>query len=267
MKSSGSNFLDRIVAERRAAVERARRTQPSDALAAAARCRVHHSLIRSLRSRSPGIIAEVKKASPSAGLLRPRYAPAALAAQYAAAGAAGISVLTEPRHFQGSGAHLRQVRAAVDLPILRKDFIVDPYQIYEAAAWGADAVLLIAAALETGLLRDLHALAARLGLETVVEIHAETELPAALDCPKAIIGVNSRNLKTLKTDLAVARQLGPLIPRDRVAIAESGIRGPDDVRSLAACGFQGFLIGEMFLRHDRPGDRLRDLAAAVGIIR
>jgi indole-3-glycerol phosphate synthase len=259
---SHNNLLARIMAERLADGQAARRRVPVEDLQLAAEKRVHRSLIANLRSaRLPRIIAEVKKASPSAGLLRKLYRPAAMAREYEAAGAAGVSVLTEPRHFLGSDEHLRQVRRAVLLPILRKDFIADAYQVCESAAWGADVVLLIAAAMDRGRLLDLYRVARGLRLEVIIEVHTAAELRLALKFPEAIIGVNNRNLKTLQTDLGVARRLAPLIPKDRLAIAESGIRTAAAVRRLQALGYSGFLIGESLLREGRPGDNLRKLIA------
>lgn len=254
------NILQQIVAERRADVETTRRETPLEALREQASVRVHHSLAARLRKRGgTHIIAETKKASPSAGVLRPDYRPADIARLYDKAGACGVSVLTEPRHFLGSGDDLKQVRAVTDLPILRKEFIGDGYQIAEAAAWGADVVLLIAAALAESELRDLHACACEYGLEVLVESHTAEELDLALTLPDAIIGVNSRNLKTLKTNLAVVRVLANEIPADRVSIAESGIRTRADIDSLEQLGYNGFLIGESILSANNPAAKLWEL--------
>lgn len=262
---SQPNILDRITAERRSDAERAERRVPLASLERLAGRRCHQSLMAALRAApAPRIIAEVKKASPSAGLLRRLYRPGAIARQYQAAGAIGISVLTEPRHFLGSPAHLRAVRAAVPLPILRKDFISRPYQVAEAAAWGADVILIIAAALDRAAVHDLFHAAAALGLEAIIEVHTEAELELALQCPDGIIGVNSRDLKTLRTDLAVALGLARRIPDSRLAIAESGIRTGDDIARLQDAGYAGFLIGESLLRSGRPGDQLADLRQAAG---
>ena len=250
------------MAERRADVAEAKRRVPVAALEREAAARRHHSLSDRLRrAPAPRIIAEVKKASPSAGLLQAFYDPAAVAAEYEACGAIAISVLTEPRHFLGSEADLRQVRQAVGLPILRKDFLCDPYQVCEAAAWGADVVLLIAAALDAAGIRDLHQAAVALGLDVIVEIHAADELDAALACEGAVIGVNSRNLKTLTTDLAIARGLAAAIPAGRLRIAESGIRRREEIVELQELGYDGFLIGESLLRGEQPGRALRRLRA------
>lgn len=254
------DVLRQIMDERRADVQAARRLRPESALRAEAAARSHHSLEARLRAgTSTRILAEVKKASPSAGLLRPDYVPGAIAADYAAAGAIGISVLTEPRHFLGEEAHLREVRRAVSLPVLRKDFVCDPYQVLEAAAWGADVVLLIVAALEAGLLRDLYAQAIDLGLEVLVEAHTADEVTAALALPAAILGVNSRNLKTLVTDLGVAEDLARQIPEDRLCIAESGIKTRADIVRLESCGYDGFLVGETLLKNAAPGAALQTL--------
>lgn len=257
------NILDQIMGERRAAAAQARVRVPEKALAAAAAGRVHHRL----KARLDGgggrtcIVAEMKKASPSAGLLRPDYDPAALARAYTAAGAAGLSVLTEPLHFLGAEAHLRAARAATDLPILRKDFMGDVYQVAEAAAWGADVILLIAAALPDGLMRTLYERALEFGLEVLAEVHTREELMRVLPLEEAIIGVNSRNLKTLRTDLATAHALAAEIPAGRLSIAESGISSRTEIEALEAAGYDGFLIGESLLRHGDPG---AGLAALLG---
>jgi len=254
------NILESIMAERRADVASAKAAVPLAELEARAAERVHHSLRRRLVERcGTAIVAEIKKASPSAGLLRPEYDPAAIASAYESCGAAGISVLTEPRHFLGGGEHLQAVRAAVGLPILRKDFLCDVYQVFEAAAWGADVILLIAAALDRGHMSALYDAALACGLEVLVESHTAAELDAAAELNDAILGVNSRNLKTLKTDLAVAREFSGLLPAGRPAIAESGIHSRADIESLEQCGYSGFLIGETLMRNSDPGERLRQL--------
>ncbi len=254
------NILESIMAERRADVAGARKRVSRDALRDEAGARVHHSLAASLESGAgTRIVSEMKKASPSAGLLRHQYEPAEIAARYEAQGAAGISVLTEPRHFLGSAEHLRQARAACNLPILRKDFTCDAYQLYEAAAWGADIVLLIIAALDPAELRDLYDEAVGIGLEVLAEAHTADEVEAALALERSIVGVNSRNLKTLKTDLAVARDLSGYIPGNRLSIAESGIKKRGDIVSLEACGYSGFLIGEALVKQDDPGGKLAEL--------
>lgn len=257
------SVLHQIMAERRADVAAARARVPEAFLRRAAAGRSPRGLGAALRARPPGraaIIAEMKKASPSAGLLRPDYQPEVLGRLYAAHGAVGISVLTEPRHFIGSEADLCAVRAAVDLPILRKDFTTDPYQVLEAAAWGADVVLLIVAALDPETLRTLYAAARALGLDVLAEAHTAAELDRALALEEALIGVNSRDLITLRTDLAVARDLAGRIPRDRLAIAESGISRRQEIEELAALGYAGFLIGEAILAAPDPAAKLAELA-------
>jgi indole-3-glycerol phosphate synthase len=250
--------------ERKRDVAEARRGVPLKALLWEAEKRRHHSLVDRLRAgQGCCVVAEVKKASPSAGLLRAGFDPAELARGYAQAGAAGISVLTEPLHFLGSEADLRAVRAEVDLPILRKDFMSDPYQLAEAAAWGADVVLLIVAGLERGRCEYLYRESVVLGLEVIVEVHTREELDVALACEGAIVGVNSRNLKTLKTDLAIAHELVAAIPEDRVCIAESGIKTSGDLSALQAAGYDGFLIGESLLRERSPGGALGRLRRGV----
>lgn len=254
------NILDTIMAERRADAEAAGKRLPLSELRKLAVGRQHHSLVDSLiRGKGMRVIAEIKKASPSAGLLRRDYAPAVIARAYEAAGAAGISVLTEPRHFLGRDEHLREVREAVEIPVLRKDFVGDVYQVYETAALGADVILLIVATLDARLLTTLYEEAIACRLDVLVESHTAAELKRALALKKAIIGVNSRNLKTLKTDLAVARELGGMIPKNRLAIAESGIRTRADLESLQQHGYRGFLIGETLMAAKDPAAMLKEL--------
>ncbi len=254
------DVLARIMAERRAAVQTAQAAVPVEELHLAVKGRKHRSLVERLQSgRGTAVIAEVKKASPSAGLLRPMYDPAHMARGYARSGAAGISVLTEPQHFLGKPEDLQSVRAVVDVPVLRKDFLCDPYQVVEAAAWGADVVLLIAAALSKPEMILLYREACSLGLEVLAEIHNESELQDVLSLDEAIIGVNSRNLKTLKTDLNTARRLVAEIPPGRLAIAESGISSRAEVEELEALGYKGFLVGESLLRQEDPGAALAAL--------
>jgi indole-3-glycerol phosphate synthase len=205
------------------------------------------------------IIAETKKASPSAGTLIEDYDPSTIAETYVRAGAIGISVLTEPRHFMGHLDHLRAVRENVAVPVLRKDFTCHPYHLHEACSAGADVVLLIVAALDKGLLMELHSEARSLGLETLVEIHSPQELDTAIACTDAVLGVNSRDLTTLKTDLQTARDMAGLIPGNRLTIAESGIRTRSDIDELEDLGYKGFLIGESLLRADCPAAKLTEL--------
>ncbi len=219
--------------------------------------------------RGPGvrIIAEIKRASPSRGALNLEIQPAELARAYAEAGAAAISVLTEPHYFRGSLEDLRQVRRALDgsdmpVPLLRKDFIIDPYQLLEARTAGADAVLLIVAALEDAALDALYHQALELGLTPLVEVHTEEELARALKLRPAVVGINSRDLRTFQVDLGTAFRLRPMIPSDAVVVAESGVRSPADVRRLAEAGVQAVLVGEALVTAPDPPAVLRDLAEA-----
>jgi indole-3-glycerol phosphate synthase len=212
--------------------------------------------------RAPGssVIAEVKRRSPSKGDLADIPDPAALAAAYAKGGAAAISVLTEERRFHGSLDDLRAVRAAVDTPLLRKDFMVTDYQLVEARAAGADLVLLIVAALDDARLRDLHAHARELGLTVLVEVHDEAETERAVELGAELIGVNARNLKTLAVDPDTFGRLAPLIPDDRVKVAESGIGGPDDVKRYVAEGADVVLVGEALVKDGDPEGAVRAMS-------
>jgi indole-3-glycerol phosphate synthase len=216
------------------------------------------------RSPGPSVIAEVKRRSPSKGDLAEIPDPAALAAEYAAGGAAAISVLTEERRFGGSLDDLRAVRAAVDVPVLRKDFIVTPYQLVEARAAGADLALLIVAALEGDELVRLYEEAGELGLTMLVEVHDESEAERAVELGAELIGVNARNLKTLDVDADTFGRLAPLVPDDRVLVAESGITGPADVERLVAQGARVVLVGEALVKDGAPREAVAAMTGAGG---
>lgn len=202
------------------------------------------------------VIAEIKRASPSKGVLRPDFRPAEIAASYAQHGAACLSVLTDAQFFQGSAAYLKQARAACTLPVLRKDFIVDEYQIYDARAMGADAILLIASALDVAQMLAFEALAHSLGMAVLVEVHDGQELDAALQLATPLIGINNRNLRTFEVSLQTTLDLLPRIPEGRIVVTESGILGAEDVRRMQMHGVNAFLVGEAFMRAKNPGAEL-----------
>jgi indole-3-glycerol phosphate synthase len=217
------------------------------------------SLRRRLAAGQPAVIAEVKKASPSKGVLRADFDPAAIAASYSQGGAACLSVLTDVDFFQGSAEYLKQARAACQLPVLRKDFMIDPYQVYEARAMGADCILLIVAALDDGRMSELAGLAGELGMDVLVEVHDGDELERALKLPLPMVGINNRNLRTFETTLQTTLDLLERIPDDRIVVTESGILAPEDVSLMRDHGVHSFLVGEAFMRADDPGARLREL--------
>lgn len=212
-----------------------------------------------LRTQEPAIIAEIKKASPTRGVLQPNFHPAFIAHAYEQGGAACLSVLTDKQYFQGSLHDLEAARAAVALPVLRKDFTIDRVQVFEAAAHGADAILLIAAILETAELRTLRELASSLGLASVVEVHDAEELSKAMDSGAEIIGVNNRNLDTLEVSLDTSLRLSYLMPTDVVRVSESGIHARRDIDLLRGAGFHAFLIGEALMRSEHPMELLKSL--------
>lgn len=217
----------------------------------------------SLRSKitagQAGVIAEVKKASPSKGILRENFQPAQIAQSYAEHGAACLSVLTDVQFFQGAPDYLKQARAACALPVLRKDFIVDLYQLYEARSWGADCILLIVAALDHGLMAELEACAHELGMGVLVEVHDSAELTAALKLKTPLLGINNRNLRTFETSLQTTIDLLPRISPDKLVITESGILKQDDVKRMRDANVHAFLVGEAFMRAPEPGVELQRL--------
>lgn len=258
------DLLATIVAATRRIVEVRERARPR----AAIERRISHlprgdAFAHALRaSPQPRVVAECKRRSPSKGVLRADYHPASHAAAYAKAGAAAISVLTEPTFFDGSLDHLRAVRKAVDLPLLRKDFIVSEYQLVEAVEAGADAVLLIVGALSDVELRALLHRTRHMGLAALVEVHDASELQRAVDAGATIVGVNSRNLRTLDVDLTVLDRIAAILPRETTAVAESGIRSAEDMKRLAERGYHAFLVGERLIVEADPGAALRELRAA-----
>jgi indole-3-glycerol phosphate synthase len=254
-------ILDDILAEKRREIATSKSRRPLAELKARAEWNEkRRGFSRALHAKSGrAIIAEIKKASPSRGVIRANFDPARHARDYEASGATCISVLTDGPFFQGHLDHLAIVRASTGLPILRKDFVLDAYQIAEARAFGADAVLLIVAALDAGALRDLMAVAAAEGLDTLVEVHDEHELEIALGAGSDLIGINNRDLRTFETNLDVSRRLAPLVPPGTVVIAESGIRSAADLSSLAAVGVHAFLVGEQLMAAEDPGKALASL--------
>jgi indole-3-glycerol phosphate synthase len=259
--STTADLLETIVAATQYSVGARAAAAPIDALRRQLYRRPRGDRFRDALSRSgaPRVIAECKRRSPSRGILRRNYDPAAHASAYAANGAAAISVLTEPTFFDGSLEHLAQVRAAVDCPLLRKDFIVSEYQVVEAAVHGADAVLLIVGALDDRTLAGLHSQARDLGLASLVEVHDRDELERAVAAGAEIVGVNSRNLRTLTVDLGALDAVAAHLPDGVVAVAESGIRTPADLTRLAAQGYDAFLVGERLIAEPDPGAALARL--------
>src|SRR5581483_3661815 len=258
-------FLDRIVAQTRADLEERKRTYPLDELQRRALEQPRpRDLLEAFTPRSQvHIIAEVKRASPSKGMLAPHLDPVELARTYEANGAAAISVLTEPHFFLGSPDYLTAIKAAVSVPVLRKDFIVDEYQVYEARAWGADAILLICAILDDDQLRRLLRLANELHMRSLVEVHSREEAMRAIEAGAVVIGVNSRDLVTFQMNPYLIREIRPLIPPDRVVIAESGIHTAADARRLARYDLQGMLVGEsLVVSNDVPAQMHMLLRAA-----
>ena len=259
-----ADLLMTIVAATRRIVEVRQQSEPLAQLAERARTvKAERGRFEAALSARDGInvIAECKRRSPSRGVLREQYDPVAIARGYADAGAAAISILTEPTFFDGSLDHLAAVRPAVSVPILRKDFIVSEYQLHEARAAGADAVLLIVGALRPVEVKVLHEHAAALGLDVLVEVHDATELAIAIDAGARIVGVNNRDLRTLQVDVGVSEQLIATMPAEVIAVSESGLRTADDILRLKERGYRGFLIGERFMSTENPGAQLEELLA------
>jgi len=261
-----SDILQRILAVKRAEVAAAQAAKPLAVLRAEATLQSSpRDFVGAIRAKIgaglPAVIAEIKKASPSKGVLRADFDPAAIASDYACAGAACLSILTDRQFFQGAPAYLLEARSACELPVLRKDFLVDAYQVYESRMMGADAILLIVAALELRQLRELETLAASLGMAVLVEAHDASELDLALQLDTALIGINNRNLRSFEVDLATTLDQLQRIPPQKIVVSESGILAPADVALLRSRGVQAFLVGEAFMRAASPGAELGRLFA------
>ncbi len=259
-----ADILQRILETKRGEIEAARRVLPQDELEARARAApAPRDFVGALRAKiaagRTAVIAEIKRASPSKGLLRADFDPAAIARSYEAGGAACLSVLTDRQYFQGAPEHLVAARAACALPVLRKDFVIEPYQLYESRAMGADCILLIAAALQAETMRELEAIALSLGMAVLVEVHDSVELDAALTLSTPLIGINNRDLRSFETRLETTLSLRSRIPRARIPVSESGISGGADVSRLRLAGVDCLLIGERFMRATDPGKALAEL--------
>lgn len=262
-----SDILNKIVAVKRQEIEAAMNRKPLAVMREDAESRVQtRDFVGALRAKiaagQPAVIAEVKKASPSKGVLRADFIPADIAQSYAEYGAACLSVLTDQQFFQGSIDYLKQARASCGLPVLRKDFIVDAYQVYESRVMGADCILLIAACLDDAQMKSFEALALSLGMAVLVEVHDEAELVRALQLKTPLIGINNRNLKTFEVSLNTTLVLKDKVPADRLLVTESGIMTPQDVQRMREAGVNAFLVGEAFMRADEPGEALAALFGA-----
>ncbi len=264
VRSDVPDILAKIVAHEQEAMEERRRRVPVATLRADPTYDLpRRGFATALAGQQPAVISECKRRSPSKGVLRDPYDPVAIARSYEAAGAAAISVLTNEEFFGGNLDDLRSVRSAVGIPVLRKEFIMDPYQLHEARAAGADAILLIAAVHPPDVLLALHAESRKLGLDVLVEVHDELELEGALRCEGAVLGVNNRDLRTFNTDLATCERLSRLVPKDRTLVAESGLRDGGDLLRLRESGIEAFLVGEAFMKADDPGEALRTMLGGV----
>jgi len=264
MPTAMSDILNKILARKAEEIAAAKRERPLADLRDAARAAPPpRDFVGALRAKiaagQAAVIAEIKKASPSKGLLRAAFDPAAIAASYATHGAACLSVLTDRDFFQGAPQHLASARAACVLPLLRKDFVIDDYQVFEARAMGADCILLIAAALDGTRMRELESLAQELGMAVLVEVHGVAELTAALALATPLIGINNRDLRSFETRLSTTLDLLPRISTERVVVTESGIRTRADVQLMRKNGVHAFLVGEAFMRAPDPGVELEQI--------
>jgi indole-3-glycerol phosphate synthase len=261
-----SDILDKIVAVKREEVATALKQKPLSMVRADAESRVltrdfEGAMRAKLAAGQAAVIAEIKKASPSKGVLRSEFIPADIAQSYAEYGAACLSVLTDKQFFQGSVDYLKQARASCDLPVLRKDFMIDVYQVYEARAMGADAILLIAACLDDQQMSDMEAVARSLDMAVLVEVHDREELSRALKLKTRLVGINNRNLKTFEVSLQTTLDMLPDVPADRLLVTESGIQTSQDVARMRAAQVHAFLVGEAFMRADEPGEALAKIFA------
>ncbi|MFB0936553.1 MAG: indole-3-glycerol phosphate synthase TrpC [Propionivibrio sp.] len=264
---STPDILKRILAVKREEVAAAQASKPLSAVRAEAEALAQaRDFVGAIRGKiaggKPAVIAEIKKASPSKGVIRADFRPAEIASDYAAHGAACLSVLTDRQFFQGTTEYLQSARAACTLPVLRKDFLVDPYQVYEARAMGADAILLIAAALDLHAMQEFEAIASGLGMAVLVEVHDGEELDLAVQLKTPLLGINNRNLRTFDVSLQTTLALLPRIPGDRIVVTESGILAPQDVAVMRRNSVNAFLVGEAFMRQPSPGLALEALFSA-----
>jgi indole-3-glycerol phosphate synthase len=261
-----SDILEKIVAVKREEVANALKQKPLAMVRADAESRVltrdfEGAMRAKMAAGQAAVIAEIKKASPSKGVLRAEFIPADIAQSYAEFGAACLSVLTDKQFFQGSVDYLKQARASCDLPVLRKDFMIDAYQVYEARAMGADAILLIAACLDDAQMVDMESVARSLDMAVLVEVHDRAELDRALKLKTRLVGINNRNLKTFEVSLQTTLDMLPDVPTDRLLVTESGILSPEDVKRMRDAKVNAFLVGEAFMRADEPGEALAKLFA------
>ena len=264
--SDTPDILKKIVARKREEIaERSARVSIDELKAQLDGASPTRGFVEAIRNKiaagQAGVIAEIKKASPSKGVIREHFVPAQIAKSYEQGGAACLSVLTDIDFFQGGDDYLKEARAACSLPVIRKDFIIDPYQVYEARVIGADCILLIAACLEDGQMRSLAELANELGMDVLIEVHDEEELKRSLPLNQPLVGINNRNLRTFEVGLETTLRMLGQIPADRIVVTESGIHTPEDVKLMRDSKVNAFLVGEAFMRAGEPGEKLAELFA------